>query len=292
MDSQKTVFNPPQQNIYGGYPQNVPSKNSKLPVIFLLVAIVILGAVLLWYFLIFNADAKLKISIVTEGNIEQKNKNFYEVLYKNPGNIVIGIDANKQPRKKEYFISVNGEKEKISFEQLNNSFVYKKKIVPNANTNSQFAVSLIDDNGKEIYNDNFNVSIIRPNMSSREYIENYLRTYSDAFTSQSSSRLFSATSYWESGKTDYIYDKVKKGFPKYVYFYFDNVISMQNDDISAKVYITNSGETSSTTTTYSYTFKLTVVKSSSGMPEWKIADAIERVEKRDTYNFGRNFEGD
>lgn len=292
MSSDKTVLATPQQNYSGNQIQAGKSNKSKVPIIFLISALIILTGVLAYYFLIINADPKLKINIYTEGNIEQKNMNYYEILYKNTGKVIIEIEANKIPGNKEYFITVNGEKEKIDFRQDDSVIIYIKKININPSANSQYSITLSDNSGKDIYKDDFNVTIIRPNMSSREFVENYLRTYSDAFSSQSSSTLYSATAYWESGKSDILYNKLKNGFPNKVYMYYENAISMPNDDVSVKVSISNFNEVSSVYTTYSYIFKLIVIKNNNDQPEWKISDASERVEKRENYNYGRDFEGD
>lgn len=291
MDSQKTVFNQMPQPNYNNMPIQ-QKKASKTPVIFLLIAILALGGALIYYFAIYNADPKFKITYSTDGSLELKNKGFYEMLYKNGGNVIVEIESSKLPKKKEYYFVVGENREKITFEQLNGKLVFVKKIAPNENSNSQYSISLTDSENKPLFSDNINVSIVRPNMSSREYVENYLRSYSDAFASQSSSTLYNATAYWESGKSDPIYEKLRVGFPTKVSFWYENVIGLPNDDVRAKVNIFKFNDVGSTSFNYSYLFKLKVVKNN-GIAEWKISSTEERLEKKDTFNYGNNyFEGD
>lgn len=291
MDSQKTVFSTPNLNSQFNSNSGPVKKQSKAPIIFLIFAVIALGSALIYYFAIFKSDPKFVINYTTDGGIESKGNSIFELLYNNPGNIIIEIEASKIPSSKQYLLTVNGVQEPVNFESQDNKIKFKKSISPNGALNSQIPIMLTDNQGKVIYNNNFSISVLRPTMSSREFVENYLRSYSDAFSSQSSTKLYNATSYWETGKTDLIYEKVKFGFPNKEYYYFDNVIGMSNDDVSAKVSITKYNESNSTTYSYAYLFKLKVVKGSNGIPEWKISEANERVEKKDTYNFN-DFEGD
>ena len=128
MDSQKTVFNPAPQTVFNNQPMQ--KKVSKAPLVFLIFAILALGGGLIYYFAIYNADPKFKLAYSVDGSLELKNKGFYEMLYKNGGNIILEIESSKIPKNKEYYISVGDIKEKITFQQLDGKLVLIKKIAP------------------------------------------------------------------------------------------------------------------------------------------------------------------
>ena len=283
MDNKKTVITQTPNQMVNKNQQG--SKSNKLPLILLVLAIVIIAGGLLYYFLVLNSDPKFKIAYLTDDGLEQKSQGDYELLYKSDANLNIEIELSKQPKSKEYFIEINGEKEKIEPEVKDGKLVFIKKIKPNEFANTDFSVNLSDNNDKTLYSDKIKITVVRPNMSSREYVENYLRTYSDAFSSQSSGRLFDATSYWTKGTPDPLYSKLSSGFPKNAGFWYDNVISLPSDDVSAKVYVYKYNDRGSTSFTYSYLFKLSAVKEN-GLISWKIKSCDERLEKKDVFNYG------
>lgn len=287
IDTNKTVYMQP--NADSGSTLPAKKTGGKIIMIVGILFMVIIAASALYYFLVYNADPKIKIEYTVSGNIEQKNNNNYEQLYKSASSIKISVILSK-PSKKTYELEVNGIKNKLDFTEDGTFYTAYYTANPNQRQNSYYTVNLITGDAKPLFTDNFNVVIIKPNISSKEYIENYLKTYSSAVSNKSSSDLLNASNYWVQEMSSGIYDKMRKGFSDLTSYWYDNVISTPDDDVSAKVYYTIMKNNKWTSFTLGYFYELTVIKNSSGLPQWKILKAKETMEKKDT--FGGDFEGE
>lgn len=283
MDNQnKTVF------IQQG---EVPQKKSsgKAPLIALLVFGAVIIAGLLYYFLVYNSDPKIKIEYAVTGSVEQKNSTTYEQLYKSSSEIQINVILDKSPRK-NYEMDINGTRTSLEFTQEGGMYKASFPLKPDMIRNSYYTVKL-EAGSKTLFSDNFNVVIIKPNISSKEFIENYLKTYSTAVYDKSSPGLQTASNFWKKDLSGGIFDKMRKNLPELTSVWSDNIMSTPEDDVNAKVYLTYNRNNKWTYVTAGYFYRLEVVKGQSGQPEWKILDAKETIEKRDTFNYD-NMEGD
>ncbi|MBZ0201611.1 MAG: hypothetical protein K8I03_01190 [Ignavibacteria bacterium] len=264
-------------------------KKSALPIWLGGGAFVVIVAGLLYYFLVFNADPKIKIEYSVNGGIEQKNATTYEQLYKSASNIRINVILDKAPRR-VYSISVNGNKQVLEFSKERDLYKAAYEVKTDAIQNSYYTVELASDNPKILFTDNFNVIILKPNISSREYIDNYLKTYSAAVSNRNPNELQNASAFWLSSMSGNIYDKMRKNFSELSYVWYENVMSTPDDDVRAKVYFTYLKKDKWTYVTSGYLYNLEVVKGPSGLPEWKIKQAKETIEKRESQDYS-DFEG-
>jgi len=251
--------------------------------------ILLAAAGLLYYFLVYSADPKIKIEYSVNGAIEQKNASTYEQLYKSASNIRIMVFLDKAP-KRNYSISVNGKKQVLEFTKEGNQYSAVYQLVTESFQNSYYTVELTSDQPKVLFTDNFNVIILKPNMSSKEYIDNYLKTYSAAVSNRNSNELQNASEFWLGSMSGSIYNKMRKNFSELTYVWYENVMSTPDDDVRAKVYFTYQKKDKWTFVTSGYVYNLEVVKGPSGLPEWKIKQAKETIEKRESQDYSE-FEG-
>ncbi len=264
-------------------------RNSGLSIWLIGGAFVVITAGLLYYFLVFNADPKIKIEYTVSGGIEQKSSTTYEQLYKSTSNVQINVMLDKAP-KKVYAISINGNKQVLEFSKEGDLYKAVYEIKTDVIQNSYYTVELTSDNSKTLYTDNFNVVILKPNISSREYIDNYLKTYSAAVSNRNPNELQNASAFWLSSMSGNIYNKMKKNFNELSYVWYENVMSTPDDDVRAKVYFTYIKKDKWTSVTSGYLYNLEVVKGPSGFPEWKIKQAKETIEKKESHDYS-DFEG-
>lgn len=286
-DQNKTVYMPGNnQNSYNTVPGK---KKSNLPIIAGGFALLLAVAGILYYLLVINADPKIKIEYSVSGGIEQKNTTTYEQLYKSASKIQINVLLDKVPRR-VYSISVNGNKQVLEFSKDGDLYKAAYEVKTDVIQNSYYTVELVMENTKTLFADNFNVVILKPNISSREYIDNYLKTYSTAVTNRNTNELQNASSFWLNSMSGNIYNKMRKNFSELSYVWYENVMSTPDDDVKAKVYFTYQKKDKWTWVTSSYLYNLEVVKGPSGLPEWKIKQAKETIEKRESQDYS-DFEG-
>lgn len=286
-DQNKTVYMPGNNQISF---KTVPGKKkSNLPLIAGGFAFLLVIAGILYYLLVFNADPKIKIEYTVSGGIEQKNTTTYEQLYKSASIIQINVLLDKAP-KKVYTISVNGNKNVLEFSNDGNLYKASYDVKTDVNQNSYYTVELVSENTKTLFTDNFNVVILKPNISSREFIDNYLKTYSTAVSNRNSNELQNASSFWLSSMSGNIYNKMRKNFSELSYVWYENIMSTPDDDVKAKVHFTYQKKDKWTWVSSSYLYNLEVVKGPSGLPEWKIKQAKETIEKRESQDYSE-FEG-
>lgn len=286
-DQNKTVYMP--GNNQNNFNQVQGKKKSNLPVIAAGFVLLLVTTGLLYYLLIFNADPKIKIEYSFDGGIEQKNATTYEQLYKSSSKIQINVILDKAP-KRVYSISVNGNEHELEFSKDGDLYksIYEVKTDPIQN--SYYTIELVSDNKKNLFTDNFNVVILKPNISSKEYIDNYLKTYSAAVSNRNSNELQNASEFWLGSMSGSIYNKMRKNFSELSYVWYENVMSTPDDDVRAKVYFTYQKKDKWTFVTSGYVYNLEVVKGPSGLPEWKIKQAKETIEKRESQDYSE-FEG-
>lgn len=286
-DQNKTVYIP--GNNQNSFDTVLVKKKSNLPLIAGGFALLLAVAGILYYLLIYNADPKIKIEYSVSGGIEQKNTTTYEQLYKSVSKIQINVLLDKAPRR-VYSISVNGNKQILEFSKDGDFYKAAYEVKTDVIQNSYYSVELLSENTKTLFTDNFNVVILKPNISSREYIDNYLKTYSTAVTNRNPNELQNASSFWLNSRSGEIYNKMRKNFSELSYVWYENVMSTPDDDVKAKVYFTYQKKDKWTWVTSSYMYNLEVVKGSSGLPEWKIKQANETIEKRESQDYSE-FEG-
>lgn len=286
-DQNKTVYMP-----NSGGSQNMPMPGKKCSNLTIFLGgglLVLIAAGLLYYFFVLNADPKIKIEYSVSGSIEQKNNTTFEQLYKSASNIQINVILDKAPRK-EYSLTINGTKHVLEFTKENDLYKAAYPVKTDAIQNSYYSVELLAENSKTLFTDNFNVVILKPNISSREYIDNYLKTYSAAVSNRNPNELQNASAYWLNSMSGSIYDKMKKNFSELSYVWYENVMSTPDDDVRARVYFTYMKKDKWTYVTSGYLYNLEVVKGPSGLPEWKIKQAKETIEKRESQDYS-DFEG-
>ncbi|RPI15479.1 MAG: hypothetical protein EHM58_14055 [Ignavibacteriae bacterium] len=281
MEQNTQIVNP----IPGQQPRfNRPVKKSNLVPIIVSIAGVVIITLVAVYFFVIKADPKIKIQYSINGDIEQKGTGNYELLYKTQSIITMTFDFDKLPDDK-YVLDVNGSKSNLDIEQGTSGFQASYKLTPEAYKNSYFDIKLTNPGGKTVFTDNLNIILVRPNISAKEFIENYLKTYSMAVQNKNSSDLMNASSYWLATESSARYETMRRNFSKLTSMWYDNVISSSEDDVSAKVNWSYNEGSRWTYVNAGYKYILTVVKSPSGIPEWKISKAIETIEKTEHFDF-------
>lgn len=219
-NSDRTQIVQPQ---FGQFSQS-KRRRKRLLVPTLLIGLILLAAVAIFYFLVIKSDPKVKIQYVMSGSIEQKGSNNYEMLYKSQSSISLNFEFNKL--KDDYYdVDVNGTKHKLEFSPLGDLYKASYELMPEKYKNSYYTVKLATSGGKPMYSDNINVVIVRPNISAKEFIDNYLKTYSSAVSNKNLSEFRSASEYWISSEANDKYEKMKKSMNTLFSLWYDNVIS-------------------------------------------------------------------